>query len=145
MSREHFKELKQIYKTESLWQAAKYDFDKSIFRLFIPYLSEIVPPILGIKNYKTLMEEAITKEDNRTSRIIKRSIAGMFGLGSEMARYIPTTVIYNETQSYEATILAYSLTTSFFSLRNQFRVDRFYKPKNKDISDNLDMHQTQNI
>lgn len=144
MSKEHFKELKQIYKTESLWQAAKYDFDKSAFRLLIPYASEMVPGILGLENYHLLLDEAKEKESKKLDALFTKSLVGILSLGSEAVRYVATAVTYNETKSLEAAISVYALTSGFFSMRNQFRVDRFYKPKNKDISDHFE-HQTQDI
>jgi len=137
MSKKHFRKLKEIYNEEGLWQAARYDFDKSMFRLLIPYVSETVPVLLGVKNYQNLMDKAITENDDRFTQIMKKPIGGMLSLGSEVARYIITTVTYNETKSPEAALLTYSLSTSFFSMRNQFRIDRFYKPKGEELTDKL--------
>ncbi len=127
MSRKHFKKLKEIYKTEGFWQATKYDFDNSILRLLVPYPSEFVPLVLGIRNYRTLIDKT-EEDDNKKFRIFKQSVCGVLSYGSEAARYIATAVVYNETKSLEAGVLAYYLSSSFFSLRNQFRINRFYKP-----------------
>ena len=142
MSRKHFRNLKKVYTEEGFGQAIKYDFDKSIFRLLFPYVSEIVPGVFGVKNYQTLIDKAITNEDDKFMRIVKKSISGMLSLGSEAARYLITIVTYNETKSPEAALLAYSLSTSYFSMRNQFRVDRFYKPSKEDLVDKLEPAQS---
>ena len=144
MSREHFKELKQIYKTESLWQAAKYDFDKSAFRLLVPYAIELIPIMLGKRNYQTLIKLSPSQKESKLDNKIVKSITCIIGIGSETARYIATAVTYNETKSLESAISVYILTSGFFSMRNQFKVDRFYKPNNKDISYHFE-HQTQDI
>jgi hypothetical protein len=125
MSKEHFRNLKKIYTEEGLSQAIKYDFDKSFFRLAIPYAVETIPGMLFRKNYQTLMENTI--DDTKFDKVFAGSIMGMLSLGSECARYLTTAVTYNETKSLEASLLAYSLSSSFFSMRNLLRCDRFYK------------------
>ena len=130
MSREHFRNLKDVYRTEGIWQAVKYDFDKSVFRLLIPYAAELSPVVLGVKNYETLVDKAVGTDDGQLEKKIKKAIAGAVSIGSEVARYIITAITYNETKSLEAAVLAYLLSSSFFSVRNQFRVNRFYKSNN---------------
>jgi hypothetical protein len=127
MSTEHFANFGRICGKEGLGRAMLYDFDKSSLRLLIPYTSELVPGFLGFKNYKTLM--SLTEKQGKFIDGVKKVMLGGISLGSEAARYIITAVTYNETKSPTATLLAYSLSTSFFSARNQLRVDRFFKPR----------------
>ena len=136
MAKKHFSALKEICQKEGILQAVKYHLDRSHFRLLIPYPSEVLPGMLAVDNYHTLMVEAIGKKDDKFTRIIKRTVSGMLSFGWEGARYVATVVTYNETKSIEAAILAYSLSSSFFSVRNQFRTDRFYE--SKELTDRLE-------
>ncbi len=123
--------LIEILKKEGVLQAAKYSFDNSILRLLIPYASEVVPGILGTNNYRTYME--MTKG---YKAIDIKLTSGILSLGSEAARFVVTSLTYNETKSLWLTILSYLISTSFFSLKNQLRVPRFYKQG--DLTDRLE-------
>jgi hypothetical protein len=127
MSAEHLANFGRILGKEGLGRALLYDFDKSSLRLLFPYTSELVPGLSGFKSYKTLM--SLTEKEDKFIEVAKRVIIGGISIGFEAARYIITAVTYNETKSPPATLLAYSLSTSFFSARNQLRVDRFFKPR----------------
>lgn len=127
MSLQHFRELRKIYRTEGLTPAAKFDFDNSVFRLILPYKNEFIPPLLGLKNYAFLSGSA-KPATSPVEKILINALCLAVASGSECARYIATAATYTETQSWKSALLAWTVSSGFFSARNHLS-NRFYKPR----------------